>query len=55
VLIRSDESTRLRLGDKTLLVPGHGGTTVNLHDWLVATRKGRVEAVWPIEARGRTY
>jgi D-serine deaminase-like pyridoxal phosphate-dependent protein len=55
VLMRSDDATAIRLGDKALLVPGHCGATVKLHDWIVATRKGRVEAVWPIDARGRMY
>jgi 3-hydroxy-D-aspartate aldolase len=42
----------LRLGDKVLLIPGHCDPTVNLHDWYVAVRQGRVEALWPITARG---
>lgn len=43
---------RLRLGDKVMLIPGHCDPTVNLHDWYVAVRAGRVEALWPITARG---
>ena len=43
---------RLRLGDKVLLIPGHCDPTVNLQDWYVAVRRGRVEALWPITARG---
>ena len=42
----------LALGDKLLLIPGHCDPTVNLHDWYVAVRRGRVEALWPIAARG---
>jgi 3-hydroxy-D-aspartate aldolase len=42
----------LGLGDKVLLIPGHCDPTVNLHDWYVAVRQGRVEALWPITARG---
>ena len=42
----------LRLGDKVLLIPGHCDPTVNLHDWYVAVRGGRVESLWPISARG---
>jgi len=38
-------------GDKLKLIPGHCDPTVNLHDWLVACRGDKVEAVWPI-ARG---
>ncbi|HUH94977.1 MAG TPA: DSD1 family PLP-dependent enzyme [Casimicrobiaceae bacterium] len=46
------ESKRLRLGDKLMLIPGHCDPTVNLHDWYVGVRNGRVEALWPIAARG---
>ena len=42
----------LHLGEKVLLIPGHCDPTVNLHDWYVAVRGGRVEALWPITARG---
>jgi D-serine deaminase-like pyridoxal phosphate-dependent protein len=40
------------LGEKLLLVPGHCDPTVNMHDWYVCIRKGVVEALWPITARG---
>jgi 3-hydroxy-D-aspartate aldolase len=40
------------LGDKLLLVPGHCDPTVNLYDWYVCVRRGVVEAIWPITARG---
>jgi 3-hydroxy-D-aspartate aldolase len=42
----------LSLGDKVRLVPGHCDPTVNLHDWYVGVRGERVEAVWPVAARG---
>jgi 3-hydroxy-D-aspartate aldolase len=42
----------LSLGDRVRLIPGHCDPTVNLYDWLVAIRGGRVEAVWPVTARG---
>lgn len=38
-------------GDRLRLIPGHCDPAVNLHDWLVATRHGKVEALWPV-ARG---
>jgi 3-hydroxy-D-aspartate aldolase len=41
-----------RLGEKIMLVPGHCDPTVNLHDWYVGVRRGVVEALWPIAARG---
>ncbi len=40
------------LGERLMLVPGHCDPTVNLYDWYVCVRAGRVEAVWPITARG---
>jgi D-serine deaminase-like pyridoxal phosphate-dependent protein len=42
----------LRLGDKLKLIPGNCDPTVNLHDWFVVTRDDRVEALWPVCARG---
>jgi D-serine deaminase-like pyridoxal phosphate-dependent protein len=48
-------TNRLQLGDKIRLVPGHCDPTVNLYDWYVAVRGERVEAVWPITARGAVY
>jgi D-serine deaminase-like pyridoxal phosphate-dependent protein len=43
------------LGEKLLLVPGHCDPTVNLYDWYVCVRGARVEALWPISARGALY
>jgi len=40
------------IGDRVWLVPGHCDPTVNLYDWFVGVRGGRVECVWPIAARG---
>ena len=40
------------LGEKVLLVPGHCDPTINLYDWYVCVRNGKVEALWPITARG---
>ncbi|MCL4800570.1 MAG: DSD1 family PLP-dependent enzyme [Burkholderiales bacterium] len=44
-----------RLGEKLRLVPGHCDPTVNLHDWIVGVRGGRVEALWSVAARGAGY
>jgi 3-hydroxy-D-aspartate aldolase len=43
------------LGEKLLLVPGHCDPTINLYDWYVCVRAGKVEALWPITARGAVY
>ena len=40
------------VGDKLKLIPGHCDPTVNLYDYYVCMRNGRVEALWPITARG---
>jgi 3-hydroxy-D-aspartate aldolase len=42
----------LKLGERVWLIPGHCDPTINLHDWYVGVRNGRVEALWPITARG---
>ncbi len=55
VLERNGAGPDLLLGDKPLLIPGHIDPTVNLHDWIVAVRGDRVEAVWPIDARGAIF
>ncbi len=43
---------RPSLGDKLLLIPGHCDPTINLHNWYVGVRNGRVEEIWEIDARG---
>jgi len=43
------------LGEKLLLVPGHCDPTVNLYEHYVCVRRGVVEAIWPITARGAVY
>ena len=48
----SDARQALKLGDKVRLVPGHCDPTVNLYDWYVGVRNGRVEALWQVTARG---
>ncbi len=55
VLERIGEGPDLALGDKPLLIPGHIDPTVNLHEWIVAVRNDRVEAVWRVDARGLVY
>lgn len=47
-----DDDGAAWLGEPILLVPGHCDPTVNLYDRYVAVRHGRVEDLWPIEARG---
>ncbi|MBG9388328.1 DSD1 family PLP-dependent enzyme [Caenimonas aquaedulcis] len=51
-VIATADAGALALGDVLHLVPGHCDPTVNLYDELVCVRAGRVEALWPIAARG---
>lgn len=57
-ILRPRADTLPALGETVWLVPGHCDPTVNLHDHYIAVRgglaAGRVEAVWPIDARGRS-
>jgi D-serine deaminase-like pyridoxal phosphate-dependent protein len=43
------------VGEKLKLIPGHCDPTVNLYDHYVCMRGGRVEAIWPITARGAVW
>lgn len=63
ILGLSEEHTRLEVeepqpdlkpGAKIELIPSHGCTTYNLHDYVFATRNDVVEAVWRIAGRGRS-
>ena len=52
-VLRIDASAdAVNIGERIWLIPGHCDPTVNLYDWIVATRNGVVEAMWPVEARG---
>jgi 3-hydroxy-D-aspartate aldolase len=51
----ADPDGALKVRDKLRLVPGHCDPTVNVHDWYVGVRGGKVEALWPVSARGKAY
>lgn len=51
----ADPNGVLRANDKLLLVPGHCDPTCNLHDYYVCIRGDKVEALWPITARGKSF
>lgn len=44
----------IRVGDRLEFIPPHCDPTVNLYDRIYALRGDRVEAVWPIAARGKS-
>ena len=43
----------VKVGDRREVIPAHCCATMNLHRQCIGVRKGKVEAVWPIEASGR--
>jgi D-serine deaminase-like pyridoxal phosphate-dependent protein len=43
----------LRVGERVRLIPSHIDPTINLHDVMYAHRAGKIEAVWPVAARGK--
>lgn len=49
-----DPSVTLKPGDKLEIIPSHGDTTLNIHDYYYGIRNDRVETVWPIAARGKS-
>jgi D-serine deaminase-like pyridoxal phosphate-dependent protein len=55
VLTPTGESDRreLGVGDRVKLIPSHIDPTINLHDIMYAHRGGRIEATWPVAARGK--
>ena len=52
VLSVGETNRPLRVGDKIRLIPGHCDPTVNAYDWYIGVRNDRVEAIWPVAARG---
>ena len=44
---------RLDVGKRIAFIPSHIDTTINLHDTYYACRDGRIEAIWPVAARGK--
>jgi 3-hydroxy-D-aspartate aldolase len=51
----ADPRNSLQLNDKLKLIPGHCDPTCNLHDWYVGIRDRRVECLWPVSARGKSF
>ena len=49
----AEPSVAPRIGERLELLVGYGDTTVHLHEEIVGLRNGRIEAVWPVIARGK--
>src|SRR5262245_23227377 len=50
--VESSDAT-VKIGDHREVIPAHCCATMNLHRNCIAVRKGKIEALWPIEASGR--
>jgi 3-hydroxy-D-aspartate aldolase len=50
----SDDAASIKVGDRIEFIPPHCDPTVNLYDQIHALRGDRVEAIWPIAARGKS-
>jgi len=53
ILELATSAQNLKIGDRLELVPGYGDLTCVMHDNLYGFRKGRLEVIWPIAARGK--
>ena len=49
-----DPAVVLRPGDQLEIIPSHGDTTLNLHEYYYGVRHGRVETIWSIAGRGKS-
>lgn len=48
-----DDGKALRIGDRVEMLPSHIDPTINLHDVYYAHRKGVIEEIWKVDARGK--
>ena len=51
----ADPNGVLKVNQKLKLVPGHCDPTCNVHDYYVGVRNGKVETLWPVSARGKSF
>ena len=53
MVLEDGASWDIDLGSKVWLIPHNIANTVNVYDFIHATRDGKLEAVWEVAARGR--
>jgi D-serine deaminase-like pyridoxal phosphate-dependent protein len=46
-------ASKPRIGERVQVIPVHPCPCFNEHDQIAGVRKGEVEALWPVDARGR--
>lgn len=44
---------RPEIGERVTVIPNHACATTNMHDEVVGVRRGKVEVIWPVLARGK--
>ncbi len=54
VITYTEASKSYKIGDRLEMIVPHSDPVVNLYDVIYATRRDRVEAIWRIDARGRS-
>jgi 3-hydroxy-D-aspartate aldolase len=54
VITFTEASKSYRIGDRLELIVPHCDPVVNLYDQIYACRNDRVEAIWPVTARGKS-
>ena len=47
------DAQNLKVGDRIFLLPSHGGTTINLHDYYFCVRNGVLEEIVEVAGRGK--
>ena len=52
-LILAPSAQNLRIGDRLEVIPGYSDFTNVLHDQFYALRGNRIEAIWPLQGRGK--
>ncbi len=52
-LTLAPSAQNLRIGDRLEIIPGYSDFTNVLHDQFYALRGTRIEAIWPLQGRGR--
>lgn len=51
--LRRAERTDFHVGERVHLIPNHICVAMNLHEQVYGVRKGEVEQIWKVEARGK--
>jgi D-serine deaminase-like pyridoxal phosphate-dependent protein len=51
-VFKTEAGASLKIGDQVLLIPAQQDAMVSRWDRFIGLRKGKVEVVWDIQARG---